>query len=276
MDINTIDWREAWASYQHARRAADNADYWNVRAKSFSLKAGTSPYAHEFVERAKIREGETILDMGCGSGTLAIPLALAGHEVWACDFSSAMLAILEEAAEVAGVADRIHTKLVSWTDNWDALGVPECDVALASRSMAAIDLWEAIEKLDSRARRRVCLTMGTDHSPRIDEVLREAIGRPKHGLSEFVYTMNMLWVMGKLPELSHIYSGRQDMFETVEAAVAKHAEILEANDEERELLRSYAAEHMYQVETEDGPRWRFDHERVTSWAFISWDKGAHL
>ena len=273
MDINTIDWREAWAEYQHVRRAADKADYWNARARSFSLKAGTSPYAHEFIERAAIKEGESVLDMGCGSGTLAIPLALAGHEVYACDFSHAMLSILEEAAEANGVADKIHTKLVSWTDDWDALGVPVCDVALASRSMAAIDLWDAIEKLDSRARRRVCVTMGTDQSPRIDEVLREAVGRPKPGLSEFVYTMNILWVMGKLPELSHIYSGRQDTFETIEDAVAKHAKVLEANADETALLRAYAAEHMHQVETEDGLRWRFDHERVTSWAFISWSKG---
>ena len=115
--------------------------------------------------------------------------------------------------------------------------------------------------------------MGTDMSPRIDEVLREAVGRPKPGLPEFVYTMNMLWAMGKLPELSHINSARQDTFETIEDAVAKHAEVLEANADETALLRAYAADHMCQVETDDGLRWRFDHERVTSWAFISWSKG---
>lgn len=272
MDINTIDWKEAWAHYEKVRRAADDASYWNARAKSFSEKAGTSPYAAEFIERAQLDSGETVLDMGCGSGTLAIPLAQAGHEVWACDFSSEMLRILKERAAELGVGERIHTKLVSWADDWDEADVPVCDVAFSSRSMAADDLWGAIEKIDSRARRRVCVTMGTNQSPRVDETLSAAIGRPKPGLPEFVYAMNMLWVMGKRPELSLISTLRQDRFESVDAAVEKHAQIMEATPAEVDLLRAYAVEHMRPVETEDGIRWEFDHTRQTNWAFMSWSK----
>lgn len=273
MDINTIDWKDAWSHYQHVRRAADNAQYWNERAKSFSLKAGTSPYAGEFIERARLQPHESILDMGCGSGALAIPCALAGHEVYACDFSTAMLAIVDEAAAAHGVADKVHTKLVSWADDWDELDVPVCDVAFASRSMAADDLWGALLKIDSRARRRVCVTMGTNQSPRIDEVLRRAVGRPEPGLPEFVYAMNMLWAMGKRPELSLITSLRQDCFATIEDAVAKYAQIMETTPEETELLREYASCHMHQVQGDDGVAgWAFDHERRTNWAFMSWDK----
>lgn len=272
MDINTIDWKEAWAHYEKVRRAADDASYWNARAKSFSERAGTSPYAAEFIERACLKPGETVLDMGCGSGTLAIPLAQAGHEVWACDFSTAMLAILEERAAELGLGERIHTKLVSWADDWDDAGVPVCDVAFSSRSMAADDLWDAIEKIDSRACRRVCVTMGTNQSPRVDETLSAAIGRPYPGLPEFVYAMNMLWVMGKKPELSLISTLRQDRFESIGAAVEKHAQIMEATPEETRKLAAYAAEHMRAVETEDGTRWEFDHTRQTNWAFMSWNK----
>ena len=270
MDINAIDWRQAWSQYQYSRRASDNAEYWNGRAKSFYEHAGTSPYAAEFIKLAALHDGETVLDMGCGSGTLAIPLAKAGHEVWACDFSSAMLEILERVAAEQGVGDMIHTKLLSWADDWDAAGVPVCDVSLASRSMAADDLWAAIEKLDSRGRRRTCVTMGTHLSPRMDPVIMKALGRPDPGLAEFVYAMNMLWVMGKHPELTNITSPRQDYFERAEDAIAKHAEIMEATPTEIELLRAYCADHLVEVETADGPRLRFDHDRQTSWAFMSW------
>lgn len=272
LDINEIDWRAAWRDYQHARRAADDAQYWNAKAKEFSLKAGTSSYACDFIERAQIEDGESVLDMGCGSGALAIPLALAGHEVFACDFSSAMLSVLREAAQKNGVDERIHTRLLSWDDDWEASDVPVCDVAIASRSMAADDLWGAIEKLDAHARRRVCATMSASLSPRIDRVLQKAIGRLDLSQPEFVYTMNMLWVMGKLPELSYIFSERKDLFESVDAAVAKHAEILEANAKETERLRAYAVEHLHAVETDEGPRWEFDHKRTMDWAFIAWNK----
>ena len=49
MDIIGIDWRQAWERYQESRRAADDAEYWNARAKSFSQNAGVSLYASEFL-----------------------------------------------------------------------------------------------------------------------------------------------------------------------------------------------------------------------------------
>ena len=271
MRIDEIDWHQEWLDHQLHRRAADNKDYWNKRAHSFYRSAGTSPYAGEFIRLAAVQPGETILDMGCGSGTLALPYARAGHEVYACDFSSVMLEILEEAAKQEGLSHLIHTKLVSWNDDWDAADMPTVDVALASRSMAADDLQDAITKISSRARRRVCCTLGTNASPRIDPVLMRAIGRPEPGAPEFVYAMNMLWNMGKLPELNLIESARQDLFERPEDAVAKHAEILECTPEELEKLQEYATEHLTCVDIPDGKRWRFDHERITNWAFISWD-----
>ncbi|MCB1216739.1 class I SAM-dependent methyltransferase [bacterium] len=52
-----------------------------------------------------------ILELGCGTGRISIPLARAGHRVTALDLSSEMLARLEEklASEPAEVRERIST-----------------------------------------------------------------------------------------------------------------------------------------------------------------------
>ena len=43
-----------------------------------------------------MQPGETVFDMGCGTGTLAAEMATSGHKVIAADFSSGMLAKLRE------------------------------------------------------------------------------------------------------------------------------------------------------------------------------------
>ena len=46
------------------------------------------------------RGGESLLDMGCGAGSLAIPYGLRGNHVLACDFSPRMLDVLGEGIRV--------------------------------------------------------------------------------------------------------------------------------------------------------------------------------
>lgn len=60
-----------------------------------------------FVERILtahgVREGASILDLGCGTGGHAIPLAQAGHSVTGVDLSREMITIAEGKAVAAGV-----------------------------------------------------------------------------------------------------------------------------------------------------------------------------
>jgi ubiquinone/menaquinone biosynthesis C-methylase UbiE len=49
-----------------------------------------------------------VLELGCGTGRVAIPLAAAGLTVAGADSSAAMLAVARERARAAGVALRLH------------------------------------------------------------------------------------------------------------------------------------------------------------------------
>ena len=268
-----IDWNEAWKAKQLRRRHADDVEFWNGKAPSFAKTAGTSPYARDFLTKAGVRPGETVFDMGCGSGTLALPLAAQGTEVWAADFSPVMLELMMRRAKLEGTDGLIHPLQLAWGEDWAARELPTCDVAFASRSVATDSLRPALENLDTRARRRVCITLGTDSSPRTDEVLLRAVGRPVELYSDYVFGMNILWQMGLQPELSYIRSQRSSCFATQEEAVEKTCMLMEATPAEREALQAYADEHLVRDVDKNGvPCWRFDHTRVTSWAFIAWEK----
>lgn len=272
MDID-FDWNEAWKEVQRTRRHADDQAFWDKRAPSFAKTAGTSPYAATFLERAGVQAGQTVFDMGCGSGTLALPLAERGIEVWAADFSPVMLELMMQRAEADGTADLIHPIELSWAQSWDGLDLPTCDFAFASRSVATEDLRDALVKLDARASRRVCVTLGVDSSPRSDPVMLAVVGRAPEQHPDYIFGMNILWQMGRQPSLSYIRSDRASEFESPEHAIEKTCQIIEATPEERVLLEEYTRDHLKQGIGQDGnPCWMYDHRRVTSWAFISWDK----
>ena len=69
----------------------DSQAYWNKRAATFTRNA-TSDYERWLMDLLALTEGEEVLDMGCATGTLAVPLARAGHRVHGCDFAEASTA----------------------------------------------------------------------------------------------------------------------------------------------------------------------------------------
>jgi SAM-dependent methyltransferase len=59
------------------------------------------------VEAYAQRTGGPLLELGCGTGRLLVPLASAGYEVTGVDLSPEMLRIARAKAEAAGVAQRV-------------------------------------------------------------------------------------------------------------------------------------------------------------------------
>ena len=74
-----------------------------------------------YVEACAGVEGP-IVELGVGSGRVAVPLALAGHQVRGLDASPAMLALARTRAEEAGVSERIELSLGDLTDPPSSLG----------------------------------------------------------------------------------------------------------------------------------------------------------
>lgn len=155
-----------------------------------------------------------------------------------------MLDALMETAFRLGVNEHVHPMLLAWDDDWTTAGVPVCDVALASRSIATGDMQAALAKLDEHARRRVCITLTTGLSPRVDPVLLDAIGREQPRYPDCVFAFNILWGMGVHPELSYIDSSRQSRFESFDEAIDKTCDAMGVTAEERERLIAYSRQHL--------------------------------
>ncbi len=286
----TTDWNEEWKHLQRVRRRADDSQWWNKRSKNFSTKDAPNPYVEQFLDLAAVQPGETVFDMGCGTGSLAVPLALAGHKVVAGDFSQGMLDEMAKRMEEAGVTS-VFPKLMSWDEDWDALGVREgmVDVCLASRSIATFDLRDSLLRLDKVARRRACVTMTTGSSPRTDKRILHAIGLANEQGNEYQYAFNILVNEGLQPTVDYIDSVRKDTFDDLKEACADFGRMVEEavgadNAEEvaegKKRLRSWLEANL--VSNEDAGKLdkkgiaekglRLKTPRVITWAFIAWNK----
>ena len=98
----------------------------------------------------------TVLDIGGGTGRIAIPLATAGYEVTILEPAAAGMAIAHRKAEAAGVASRLSYVC---GDARDAphLAPASFDVVLGIQSLLYLDdLRPALERVLPLARRALC------------------------------------------------------------------------------------------------------------------------
>lgn len=266
-----LDWNVLWLAELGGYSGVEDEGYWDSRSTNFKALGTRDGYADGFLTRAALRPGETVIDMGCGSGALTLPLAAEGHRVVACDLSGGMLDRLRCQAEADGLLGNLDVRKMSWLDSWDDL--PVADAFFASRSLFSRDLRATLLKMEAHARRRVCATVSTFCSPRHDLAMLRAIGRAPRHHSEHVYLVNLLMQMGRLPELSYL-SHVRPVFAADRAQVraAFEAEDGPFTPEESERLDAFIEENYQVTHGADGvPRVVRSYDRIVHWAFVAWE-----
>ncbi len=287
--LTVRDWSAEWKQLQAVRRRVDGSDFWDERAKTFAEKDTPDAYVADFLCLADVLPGESVFDMGCGTGDLAIPLARAGHRVTAADFSRGMLDALEGRLGQLGLGN-VEAMQMSWDDDWLSRGLDpgSFDVCLASRSLSVNDLEGALLKLDALARRRVCVTISEGSSPRLDGRVLRALGLESTACRDHAYALAILADHGIRTSVSRIESERLDCFESPDDAYSYYARMVEGSaarmDPERLAqaladLREWLPGQLVEEDPDEAcrrpecrKRLRMREPRIISWAFISWDK----
>lgn len=158
-----------------ANKAAGQ-DFWEMKARKYPL-----PFAPDNLAKTRAMialaeghgvcpDGAAILDIGCGTGTYALPLAQRAKHVTAVDASATMLTQLQAEAERARISN-VATILASWQA---AEIVPrQWDIVWAAMT-PAVRGKEALEKM-IRASRAWCVFIGWGRkrsNPLLEEAFR--------------------------------------------------------------------------------------------------------
>lgn len=267
MRYQDIDWDTMWReSRAHKSWKKKKSSDWDQRAASFAERNLDSPFAAQFMAHLRTEPEWSVLDVGCGPGTLAIPLAGLVRRVTALDYSAAMLAELAKRAKAAKLKN-ITPIQASWDDDWQALGIPRHEVAIASRSLSVDDLQGALRKLNAWASKAVYVVDRVGAGP-FDPDLFGAIGRAFEPGPDYIFTLNILYSLGIHAKVDFLtlesnktYSSREEALQSYRWMV----DDLTAGEEER--LAAYVAARLSQL---DEKTWQLTRQTPPRWALISW------
>ncbi len=214
-----------------------NSADWDKKANSMNKNVHNSIYTKTFIDKMEFSDAKSLLDVGCGPGTISLAVSDKLEEVYALDYSLGMLNCLNDNCKEKNIAN-IQTLHRSWMDDWD--DVPNTDIVVASRSMEVKDIRDALGKLNSKANKRVYVTTKTGGSFIDEEILnqleREVVPRP-----DYIYMVNILHSMGIHAKVDFISSENiKFSSSTPEEFVEKIKWSLgELNEKEKNILKEY-------------------------------------
>jgi len=215
---NWINCSRAWTGQETQIQRMGSAGFWNKAWKEHTHK--DRPVNLSFDQRKNDDRANAVLDMlketgfcvrnmsvldiGCGPGILALPLARAGARVTALDISAEALRHVKEKAEREG--SDVETLECSWWDaDIDDLGLRNrFDLVIASMTPSVKDL-ETFTRI-TECSRHLCYYSGSlpgGRNPALDEIYKTILGPeyPHHRDKKplFMYYFMYLYLNGYRP-----------------------------------------------------------------------------
>ncbi|QKG28457.1 class I SAM-dependent methyltransferase [Campylobacter sp. RM16187] len=238
-NYDEIDFNELYKA-QRAKSSfgSKSVEDWDNKAAGINESVHESIYIDEFLSRVDFNAVKSVLDFGCGPGTLSLKVAPKVESVYAYDYSKNMLEFTKSNADKLNLSN-IKTAQKAFEDDWS--DVPICDVVFASRCLEVDDLRGALAKLISKAKKAVYITFKVGASFVDEEILR-VMKKEVEPKPDYIYLVNILAQMGYLPKLDFIKSENKhtaatsadELIKKVTWGVGK-----ELSEAEKERLASY-------------------------------------
>lgn len=266
-----IDWLRLWKNDRAQRSwSSKGAEDWDRKAPTFAERNCQSPYNALFLSRLPLEPTYTVLDIGCGPGTLTLPLARHVQSITAIDYSRKMLEILDQRSKQEGLKN-ITSVHCSWEDNWRNHNIEPADLVIASRSMNVAELSMAIDKLNDYARKYVFISDRIAPSP-FDPDAFTAIGREFNSGPDYIYTVNLLYSKAIHPHIEILQLSNEIEFNSMDEALDSYIWMIkEITTTELKKLKQFLLSRAVNSEKN---RVIIKRRYPPRWALIWWKKEA--
>ena len=184
-------------------------------------------------------ENDTVLDVGCGEGSITIPLSQKVKDITALDSSPKMLEYLQKRCEERDI-DNIESKLMAIEDiTYDAIG--DKDVIVCSRSLNGIvPIEKVIYELNKIANKYVFITLFGPENKKIEKDFDKELGIKTEDFPDYNYFFNILFNIGIYANVERFDLNNYREYDSIEEAMDNGKFRLDLySDDEKERLRNY-------------------------------------
>jgi ubiquinone/menaquinone biosynthesis C-methylase UbiE len=262
-----IDWEYFWEEKLKSQENTFKKD-WNKEAPHFAKRVKQDEYMENLFNKMRIDSELTAIDLGCGEGSITIPLSKLVKNVTAVDSSEKMLEILEEKINKENIEN--ITIINETIEDVSIEKVKKHDIVLASRSFNGIvPIIEAIKKINEIANKYVYITLFGPNNWKFERDFYKSIGKNNDHFAPYYYLFNILVSMGINPNVENLEIQKKRSYESVHDAMENGKWNLDSfNEDEKIKLRSYLKKNL--IINEDG---RLEHpDDKADWVLIWWKK----
>ncbi|MBX7076687.1 MAG: class I SAM-dependent methyltransferase [Methanobacteriaceae archaeon] len=268
LSINDIDWDYIWKRELGDKKPNNKKD-WNDVAEKFGKWIAKDDYPEKLLNYIKVTKNDTVMDLGCGEGTITIPLAKKCSHLLAVDKSDKMLDLIQEKMIDEGLSNIITLRHDILKLNKDNIG--QYDVIVASRSISgAYEMKEVLSNLNDIAKKYVYITFYGPNNRRETNKALEAIGKKnpkKH--ADYSIIFNLLVSMGIHPNVVNLECESVKGYANIDEAIERfNWRVGNVSEKEREKLDKHFRKSL--VQNSEG-MWENPNDKG-DWVLIWWKK----
>lgn len=252
---------------KHATFKGSSQDFWDNWAKSLPAKTAGSNYVEEVLARMKLLNTDSVLDVGAGTGAMAIPIAERVHTLTALDQSPYMLEVIREKASKRGLKN-IATISINWAEVQIGRDIEAHDVVLVSRSLPSQgDIISSLRSIDKAAKRSCYITWKADSRDALEEEICDRLGIQYRPFPDHQLLYNLLCSMGIRADVDIFRITGQSVYHSIDDAFTQ---IIRShsfqNEDEKQAIKNMLTEKL------EYSKGLYSQKKNNLWALIHWNK----
>ena len=262
---NDVNWTAFWAE-----KLANKQDKnWDEAAEGFFRRTRKEDYNTALFSKLILDKNDTVLDIGCGEGSITLHIAKKVKKVIGIDSSPKMLELLDKRAAENNI-NNIESRLMAIEDiTYDEIG--DVDVVICSRSLNGIlPIERVLKEINKIANKYIFITIFGPENKKIEKDFDLKIGKKTENFPDYNYFVNILFNMGIYANIERLDLNNYREYNSIEEAMDNGKFRLDLyNNDEKELLKEYLTE-MLTYDCEKNKYYNIKDK--ADWILIWWKK----